>query len=141
MKAPVSWLAVTTALATVAAISSPVLSQTDVLTVAPQSQSMTVRGRSGGQTKSDCGFIPGAPSQHLRLTEALPYLRLSVQSPKGQPTLLVDGPSGRFCIMSDSYSNGNPEVSGFWPAGTYSIYVGDRAQGQHPYTLTISQKH
>jgi len=35
---------------------------------------------------------------------------------------------GRFCVLADRFSEGKPEISGFWQAGKYSLYVGDRAQ-------------
>lgn len=89
-------------------------------------------GTSGGSTSSDCGFIAAAPNQVIQLSEPVPYLRFRVQG-SGQPTLLIEGPGGRFCGLAE------PEISGFWQAGSYNIYVGDRAQGQHPYTLSVTK--
>lgn len=105
-----------------------------------QPDPLVVRGTSGGGKSSDCGNIAAKPNQVIQVKEPLPYLRLTVKS-AGQPTLLIQGPGGRFCVLADSYSGGNPEISGFWQAGRYSLYVGDRAQGQHPYTLSVSQKN
>ena len=105
-----------------------------------QPDPLVVRGTSGGAKSSDCGNIAAKPNQVIQVKEPLPYLRLTVKS-AGQPTLLIQGPGGRFCVLADSYSGGNPEISGFWQAGRYSLYVGDRAQGQHPYTLSVSQKN
>lgn len=105
-----------------------------------QPDPLVVRGTSGGAKSSDCGNIAAKPNQVIQVKEPLPYLRLTVKS-AGQPTLLIQGPGGRFCVLADSYSGGKPEISGFWQAGRYSLYVGDRAQGQHPYTLSVSQKN
>lgn len=105
-----------------------------------QPDPLVVRGTSGGAKSSDCGNIAAKPNQVIRVKEPLPYLRLTVKS-AGQPTLLIQGPGGRFCVLADPYSGGNPEISGYWKAGSYSLYVGDRAQGQHPYTLSVSQKN
>lgn len=62
---------------------------------------------------SNCGNLPDEPSQVIQVKESLPYLRVTVES-EGQPTLLINGPGGRFCIQADSYSGGKAEMSGFW---------------------------
>ncbi|OUL21416.1 hypothetical protein [Nostoc sp. 106C] len=100
---------------------------------------LVFNGNSGGSVKSNCGNIPATPSQVIQVPESLPYLRITVES-KGQPTLLIDGPGGRFCVLADSYSGGKAELTGYWPAGEYSFYVGDSSQGNYSYTLSISQK-
>jgi hypothetical protein len=101
---------------------------------------LVVKGTSGGDKNSDCGNISTTPSQVLQVTDPLPYLKLRVQS-EGEPTLLIEGPGKRrFCVLADTAAGENPEISGYWDAGEYLLYVGDRAQGQHPYTLSISQK-
>lgn len=114
----------------------------EVVQITPKSEidPLVVRGTSGGEKTSDCGNIATNPSQVIEVTESLPYLRLSVES-EGKPTLLIQGPEGkRFCVLADTDSGENPEISGYWEAGKYSLYVGDRAQQQHPYSLSISQK-
>jgi hypothetical protein len=137
MNTPLHWLhrlmlptlCVGSVLAAIVAVGAPVV-------ISSQSKPMTVQGTSQDSVKSDCGFIPKVPSQRLQLQDSLPYLLLQVKG-DGQPTLLVDGPGGRFCILSDQ-SNTTPKMSGFWAAGTYAIYVGDRTPSPHAYTLTIS---
>ncbi len=101
---------------------------------------LTLSGTAGGQRQSDCGFIPNAPSETLRLTQAVPFLRLRVE---GTPsaTLLVDGPGGRFCILRDRMSNGQLEMSGYWGPGNYNIYIGDTGNNQSHYVLTISRRN
>lgn len=104
-----------------------------------QPEPMILNGKSGGTVKSNCGNITTEPSQVIQVTESLPYLRLTVES-QGKPTLLIDGPGGRFCVMADRYSGGKPELSGYWQAGRYLIYVGELSQEQNSYTLSISQQ-
>lgn len=138
----IDWLVVPIALVCNLAIAGLSLAETPVLQINSKFQPdpLVVRGTSGGAKGSDCGNIAGLPNQVIQVSESLPYLRLIVES-AGQPTLLIDGPSGRFCVLADRFSGGKPEFSGFWQAGKYSLYVGDRAQGQHPYQLSISKKN
>ncbi|MDB9308111.1 hypothetical protein PN471_05540 [Aphanizomenon sp. CS-733/32] len=100
---------------------------------------LVLNGTSGGSVKSNCGNINTAPNQIIQVTEPLPYLRLTVES-KGQPTLLIDGPGGRFCVLADSYSGGKAEFSGYWQPGKYLLYMGDLSQNRFNYTLAISQQ-
>jgi hypothetical protein len=142
MKTRTDWLVFTTALAISLAFTGASLAEAPLLEIAPKSEPepLVVHGTSGGGQSSDCGNIAATPNQIIRVTESLPYLRLSVES-AGEPTLLIEGPGGRFCVLADSYSGGKPEISGYWQAGKYSLYVGDRTKAQHPYTLSISQKN
>jgi hypothetical protein len=105
-----------------------------------QPDPLVLKGKSGGTVKSNCGNITTEPSQVIQVTEPLPYLRLTLES-EGKPTLLIDGPGGRFCVMPDSYSGGKPELSGYWQPGRYSLYLGELSQQQHSCTLSISQKN
>lgn len=100
---------------------------------------LTLSGKSGGSNKSNCGNITPAPNHVIQVTESIPYLRLTVEG-SGQPTLLIDGPGGRFCVLADNYSGGKPEITGFWQTGSYSLYVGELSQAQYNYTLSISQQ-
>jgi hypothetical protein len=117
------------------------LAQTPVTQVSAnlQPDPLVLSGKSGGKVASNCGNISNTPNQILQVTESLPYLRLTVEG-QGKPTLLIDGPGGRFCVLADSYSGGKPEMSGYWQPGRYSLYIGDTSQGQHTYTLTISER-
>ncbi|MBD2438895.1 hypothetical protein [Nostoc sp. FACHB-110] len=103
------------------------------------SDPLVLNGKSGGTVQSNCGNVSSTPNQIIQVKESLPYLRLSVDSP-GQPTLLIDGPGGRFCVLADNYSGSKPELSGYWQVGTYSIYIGELSQQQYNYTLSISQQ-
>lgn len=107
----------------------------------PLQSAVSVRGNSSGAQSGQCGFVPSAPTQVVQVTEDFTSLRFSVQG-EGSPTLLITGPGGRTqCVMADSLSGGSIDVPGVWEQGTYSLYVGDRAQGSHPYTLSITQEN
>ncbi|MHC5725364.1 MAG: hypothetical protein ACYTXY_14755 [Nostoc sp.] len=105
-----------------------------------QPDPLVLNGKSGGTVKSNCGNISAEPNQVIQVTESLPYLRLTVES-QGKPTLLIEGPGGRFCVLADSYSGGKSELSGFWQAGRYSLHVGELSKQEYSYTLSISQKN
>jgi hypothetical protein len=128
----INWMLIPTALATTLAIATAAHGN-PIQT--PLSSVMTVTGNSGGSQSSQCGFIAGAPNQVIVVNQPTP-LRFKVQS-QGQPTLWITGPVNR-CVMADNYSGGAIEVPGVWQQGTYSVFVGDRTQGSHPFTLSIS---
>ncbi|MEH1942063.1 MAG: hypothetical protein V7L01_17855 [Nostoc sp.] len=132
---------VPTALAMSLVFAQTILAQTATIQMDRNSQPdpLVLKGKSGGTVKSNCGNITTEPNQVIQVTESLPYLRLTVES-QGKPTLLIDGPGGRFCVMPDSYSGSKPELSGYWQAGKYSVYVGELSQGQNSYTLSISKQ-
>ncbi|MEC4816481.1 MAG: hypothetical protein SAK29_24920 [Scytonema sp. PMC 1069.18] len=135
------FMGVPAALAISLILASTNVAKADVVPISSnfQPDPLVVNGTSGGNRESDCGNISTQPNQVLKITEALPYLRLTVES-SGKPTLLINGPGGRFCVLADNYSGGKPEISGFWQPGEYSLYVGDLSKGQHNYTLSISQQ-
>ena len=97
---------------------------------------LTLSGTSGGTNDSgDCGYIAPEPNHQIELIEDSPYLQIMLQT-AGEPTLLVEGPAGRYCVLPDA-SGGTVQFSGYAPQGNYEIYIGDRQQGQHSYTLSI----
>lgn len=101
---------------------------------------LSVSGVSGGPNNSgDCGFVSQGPNQVVEVTQDLPYWRIAVQT-AGAPSLMIQGPRGRFCVLPANAAAGNVEFSGYGDKGTYTIFVGDRAQGQHPYSLSITQQ-
>jgi hypothetical protein len=105
----------------------------------PSNQS--VKGLSGGSIDSQgCGFIAASPNYQMTLVERSDYLRLTVQSDGGEPTLLVLGPNGEdsFCVLGDKISGLKPEISGVWEPGNYKIYIGDLSNSQHQFVLDIS---
>jgi len=102
--------------------------------------SVTVSGTSGGTSNSgDCGWVAAEPNLVLDATEDLLNMRIAVQT-AGAPTLLIEGPAGRYCILPETPSGSTLQFSGYGPRGTYNIYVGDREQIQHPYTLSVSDR-
>jgi hypothetical protein len=119
----------------------PILAQTPFIQINNQLQTdpLVVNGTSGGTVQSNCGNITTQPSQVIQVQESLPYLRLTVEG-QGQPTMLIDGPGGRFCVLADNYSANKPELAGFWQLGNYLVYVGNLSPGQYNYTLSISQQ-
>ncbi len=116
---------------------SEALSQTVAIT--STSPVIQLNGTSGGAKKdAGCaGFIAAAPNHVIQVAEDA-NLQFTLQS-SGEPSLLIRSASGQvFCVPADSYSNGKITIPGRWSKGTYSVFVGDRANGQHPYTLSIS---
>ncbi len=101
---------------------------------------LSVSGVSGGPNNSgDCGFVAQGPNQVIEVTQDLPYWKIAVQT-AGAPSLMIQGPRGRFCVLPANAGAGNVEFSGYGDKGTYVIFVGDRSQGQHPYSLSITQQ-
>lgn len=130
---------ITLTLAMILAAAGTVRSQP--LQIAPGfPEPLSVSGVSGGPNNSgDCGFVAQGPNIVIEVTQDLPYWRIAVQT-AGAPSLMIQGPRGRFCVLPANAAAGNVEFSGYGDKGTYVIFVGDRAQGQHPYSLSISQK-
>jgi len=104
-------------------------------------QSTRREGQTGGSVSTpDCGNIARQPNQVLQVDRRLDYLRLSVAAAGGQPTLLVEGPNGRFCILADGSDERKATLSGVWLPGRYEVYIGDRSDAQHAYTLSVSRE-
>lgn len=101
------------------------------------SSPITTQGQSGGNVNSnDCGFVPSQPQEVINITSRLNYMQMSVSSQGGNPTLLIEGPDGRFCILANSGEQAS--LSGVWMPGTYKVYVGDEQGETHQYTLRLS---
>ncbi|PSB24915.1 hypothetical protein [Stenomitos frigidus] len=139
MKALRHWLGIPIAAALALGTASVALSQ--VVAITPNSQTVQFNGTSGGSkqdSKGCAGSIAPAPNHVVQIT-ADANLQFTLQA-AGEPALLIRSSSGQdFCVPADSYSNGKITIPGRWSKGTYSVYVGDRAKGQHPYTLSISR--
>ncbi|MCC5896415.1 MAG: hypothetical protein JJU32_00670 [Phormidium sp. BM_Day4_Bin.17] len=137
-----NFLAQLTAIALGLVIATPTLAQTaqtgsrdEVLELTTGFEEMILEGNSGGSSSSqDCGYTAAAANHEITLRQDFSYLRLEVEA-EGSPTLLVIGPDSgdRFCARS------LPQQSGYWQAGTYRIYVGDRQGNSQPYRLSISE--
>lgn len=137
MKAITRWFMIPISIAIALSAAQSAFSQT--ITLSPNSQPIQVSGTSGGERSDSCaGHIAAVPNHVINVTEDAD-LRFVLQS-QGEPVLLIRTASGQnFCVPADRYSKGKVEIPGRWPKGTYSIYVGDRANGHHAYTLTISR--
>lgn len=109
-----------------------------ISTASPQVQ---IPLQSGGPRSTDCGFLPEQTSQQIDIdpayVEQSGFLRFSVQG-GGEPTLLVVGPTGRFCALPNQ---GIAQQSGVWLPGRYNLYVGDRQGKGHAVTLSISSQN
>lgn len=139
MKTFKHWMVIPTTLAMILTSVGVARSQTIQITSNFQPDPMVVTGSSGGsQINKSCGMMGASPDHVITLNENINYLRFSVQS-DNQPTLLIEGPNGSSCVQADSFSGGKIETPGYWEKGTYSLYIGDRAGGQHPYTLSITR--
>lgn len=99
---------------------------------------LQLSGTSGGPRDSkDCGFVSAAPNQVLDVRDRLDSARLEVSASGGQPTLLVDGPSGRFCILA---AGNQLQMPGILKPGRYEVRVGDRGGEAHRYTLSVTRR-
>lgn len=139
MKRSIRWFAFPSMVAIALGMTGVALSQS-VVAISPNSQPVELRGSSGGSKKANncAGYISPNPNHVVQVSEDT-NLRISLQA-GGEPSLLIRNPSGQeFCVPADSYSGGKIDIPGRWTKGAYSIYVGDRANGQFPYTLSISQ--
>jgi len=104
----------------------------------PLQSPVVVTGNSNGsQANNSCrGFqFAGAPTQVVRVTQPNTALRFRVEG-SGQLALLVTGASNPMCVPS---AGAVIEVPGVWQPGTYSLFVGNRADSSTPFTLSISQ--
>ena len=132
------WLVVPLGLAIAGVTAAATFSQPIAIT--PSSQPVQVNGTSGGsqKDKSCAGYIATSPNHVIQVTEDSNLL-FRLQS-SGQPALLIRSAAGQdFCVPADSFSGGQVEIPGRWSRGKYLVFVGDRAGGQHSYTLSISR--
>lgn len=124
----------------IALFGSAEIAWSQLVTVTATSPSIQMNGTSGGNQKDGgcAGFIAASPNHVIQVTEDVD-LRFVLQG-TGEPALLIRSSSGQnFCVPADSYSNGKVEIPGRWRRGTYSVFIGDRANGQHSYTLQIAR--
>jgi hypothetical protein len=109
------------------------------IAISSASQPVQLSGTSGGNRKdANCaGSIASTPNHVVQVQEDS-NLRFTLQA-AGKPALLIQSASGQvFCVAADSFSNGKVEIPGRWTQGTYQVFVGDRGNGQFPYTLSIA---
>lgn len=114
----------------------------ETLTITPNPFSVQeIQGVSGGTINSEgCGYIRENPNQVIDLPQDMDYLKISVITTEGSPTLVIDGPSGRTCAFADQITGTNPQLSGLWKKGRYAVYIGDRSNNANsPFILRIEQ--
>jgi hypothetical protein len=122
------------------AIALPALAQTVAMNAG--SSSVSLRGTSGGglRDRSCAEHIAPSPNHVLQLNEDA-SLKFVLKAQGGQPALLIRSSQGQdVCVPADSYSKGQVVIPGRWAKGTYSIYVGDRTNGQYSYDLSIARR-
>lgn len=131
-------LAIPLATVMIAASSSSALSQP--ITISPTSQPIQVSGKSGGNQKDGgcAGFIAASPNHLVQVTEDTD-LRFTLQGTERMALLIRSSTGQSFCVPADSYSQGKVEIPGRWRRGTYSVFIGDRANESNSYTLLISR--
>jgi hypothetical protein len=132
---------IATTLVTSVMFTQAITAQTPMIQVSRNlsSDPLVINGTSDKTVPSNCGNITATPNQVIRVTEALPYLRVTAKS-AGNTTLLINGPGGRFCVMADSSPDSYPELSGYWIPGDYSVNVGNLSHKEYSYTIEISQQ-
>lgn len=139
MKTLARWLAIPATMALSLSVADIALSQ--LIAITPSSSTVQVKGTSGGtQADASCAkHIAGSPNHVIQVTEDT-NLRFSLQAVGGEPALLIRSATGQdYCVPADSDSGGKVTIPGRWSKGNYSVFVGDRANGQFPYTLSISR--
>lgn len=134
----IRWSAMPLALAIVLGTIGAAFSQS--ITISPESQPVQVSGTSGGTQKdSSCaGYVSSAPNHVVELSEDAD-LQFVLQGSTSSALLIRSSTGQTFCVPADQFSKGVIEIPGRWRRGIYSVYVGDRANENHAYTLQISR--
>lgn len=141
MKIP-RWLVIPALTAMMLVPSNAALGNPQVVTISPNFQpdpQVLNSNTSVGSTSISCSNLTSEPSVVLDLTQDMSSLNFIVQS-SGQPVLKIEGPNGSACVAADGFSDGKVKIPGYWQQGSYSIYIGDRADGNQNYTLSISSQ-
>lgn len=136
------WLVIPALTAVLSVSSSAALGNPKVVTISPDFQpdpQVLNSGTSVGSTSISCGNLTSEANVVLELTQDMSSLNFIVQS-SGQPVLKIEGPNGSACVAADGFSGGQVKVPGYWQQGSYSIYIGDRVDGNQNYTLSISSQ-
>jgi hypothetical protein len=108
-----------------------------LVVVAPGFEPLTLEGRAGGAVASgQCGSVHHRPNHRLQIREDMDYLKLEVREAQNV-TLLVRGADGLLCATP--IQNRPAQISGYWQAGVYEIFIGSLDPGQSPpYRLVVS---
>ncbi len=108
-----------------------------LVAVSPELLPLTLEGRAGGEVGSgQCGSVNRRPNHRLQIAEDMDYLKLEVRDARNV-TLLVKGADGVLCATP--IQNRPAQISGYWQAGVYEIFIGSLDPGQSPpYRLVVS---
>lgn len=126
------------ACATVPLVFSSALAQTQpsaVISINNASPATTLQGMASSAT---CATEAIEKPQHtVEITEDSDR-RFKVKGDSETTLLLINSEGKRFCIQTDSFSNGEAELTGRWTRGTYKVFVGSGSAAKPSYTLSVS---
>ncbi len=131
-------LAVPTALVVTLGVMPAAMSQT--VAISAGTSGIELSGTSGGsRTDGSCAGNIAPTANHTIEVRQDMNLRFTLKADGGRPALLIRSASGQeFCVPANSDSGGKVVIPGRWAQGRYDIFVGDRANGHHAYTLSVS---
>jgi len=125
-----------TACATVPLVLSSALAQiSNVISINNASQTATLQGMASSAT---CATEAIDKPQHtVEITEDSDR-RFRIKGDSETTLLLINTQGKRFCIQTDSFSNGEAELTGRWTQGTYKVFVGSSNAAKPIYLLLVS---
>jgi hypothetical protein len=125
-----------TACATVPLAFSSALAQTpNVISINNASPTATLQGMASSATCATAAIEK--PQYTVEITEDSDR-RFRVKGDSETTLLLINTQGKRFCIQTDSFSNGEAELTGRWTRGTYKVFVGSSSVAKPSYTLSVS---
>lgn len=124
------------ACATVPLVFSSALAQaSNSISINSSSQTATLQGMASSAT---CGTAATDKPQHtVEITEDSDR-RFRVKGDSETTLLLINSQGKRFCVQTDSFSNGEAELTGRWTRGIYKVFVGSRSLAKPGYSLLVS---
>ena len=124
------------ACATVPLVFSNALAQaSNAVSINSSSQTATLQGMANSAT---CGTAAIDKPQHIvEITEDSDR-RFRIKGDSETTLLLINNQGKRFCVQTDSFSNGEAELTGRWTRGTYKVFVGSRSASKPSYSLSVS---
>ncbi len=105
-----------------------------VASVNSASPVVTLQGTAGSATCA-MGAID-KPQHTVDMTEDSDR-RFRIKGDSETTLLLVNSQGKRFCVQTDSYSNGEAELTGRWTRGTYKVFVGSKSASKPAYKLSV----
>ncbi|MBK8171914.1 MAG: hypothetical protein IPK60_16405 [Sandaracinaceae bacterium] len=85
------------------------------------------------------GFVTARPDFNLRVTSAMPFLRIFMEAQAGDTTLIINRPNGTWACADDTYQT-NPGLDfENAPPGLYNVWVGSYSAGTQVHgSLTVT---